>query len=56
LSAYFSGLYNKWDGNYYDKPRNLPQLIFGTIPLGIIQIPWINIDWHPAKEPYYIPL
>jgi len=42
---------NKWDGNYWNRPRILPKLIFG---LGLIGFPRINIDWHPALKPYDI--
>lgn len=43
---------NKWNNNYWDKQRIFPYPIFGLIQIGIIQIPWFNVDWHPAKEPY----
>jgi len=42
---------NHWNQNYWNRPRILPKLIFGS-NLGFI--PWFNIDWHPAKEPYVI--
>ena len=47
---------NKWDGNYWDEPRSSPYLIFGKISIRSIFgiIPWFEIDWHPAKEPYDI--
>ena len=44
----------------------IPKIISGIlqIPIGwpqypgeevkVVNIPWINIDWHPAKEPYDI--
>jgi parallel beta-helix repeat protein len=53
-SAYFRLLchQNKWDGNFWDEPRDTPVIIYGSI--GLVFIPWINIDWHPAKEPYDI--
>ncbi len=44
--------YNQWDENFWDKPRYLPYPIIGR--LGLLFIPWINIDWHPASEPYNI--
>jgi parallel beta-helix repeat protein len=44
---------NKWQGNYWDKPRIFPKLIFGYKD-GILWIRWINIDWFPAQEPYEI--
>jgi len=42
---------NHWKQNYWNRPRILPKLIFG---LNLFFIPWFNIDWHPAKEPYDI--
>jgi parallel beta-helix repeat protein len=42
---------NQWDGNYWGKPKLLPKVIFGYGGNNKL-IPWINIDWHPAKEPY----
>jgi parallel beta-helix repeat protein len=41
---------NTWSQNYWDRPRIFPKLIFGFHTFS----PWINIDWHPAKEPYDI--
>ena len=45
---------NKWDNNYWDRERIFPYPIFGLIQIGIIQFPWMNFDWHPAKEPHEI--
>jgi parallel beta-helix repeat protein len=45
---------NKWDGNYWNRPRVFPKLIFGYIEISHGDIPWFNIDWRPAKEPYDI--
>ena len=45
---------NKWDGNYWNRPRVFPKLIFGYIEIFYGNIPWFNIDWHPAQEPYDI--
>ena len=49
LSNSFS---NIWLGNYWDNwPGLIPKPIFGRI--GIFGfIPWLNFDWHPAKQPY----
>ena len=54
-SAYFNlfSFKNKWDGNFWNEPRDKPVIIFGSI--GLVFIPWINVDWHPAKEPYDLP-
>jgi len=52
---------NKWNENYWNRPRNLPKIIIGLFFIdffGIftrpIVIPGFNIDWNPAKEPYEI--
>jgi parallel beta-helix repeat protein len=44
---------NTFDGNFWDRPRSLPKLIWGSnlIP----DIPRFAVDWHPAQEPYEIP-
>jgi len=49
IADYQMSFFNKWDGNYWGKSRILPKLIFG-----INILPWIQIDWHPAQEPYDI--
>jgi parallel beta-helix repeat protein len=36
--------WNIWWGNYWDHPRILPKLILGIIP-------FIQFDWHPARQP-----
>jgi parallel beta-helix repeat protein len=41
---------NTFDGNYWDRPRILPKLIWGTNIVWLI--PKFVVDWHPAKEPY----
>jgi parallel beta-helix repeat protein len=55
------GWSNKWNENYWNRPRMFPKLIFGVVLLGFygvgsipIILPWFNIDWHPAKEPHDI--
>ena len=45
---------NTWKNNYWNRPRLSPKLIFGRIGLSEGLIPWINVDWHPAQEPYDI--
>ena len=53
--------YIKWNGNYWDNWMGIgPKYIFGNIfflgPLGpFFPLPMVNLDWHPAKEPYDIP-
>jgi len=62
LQARFDdSLFNTWDGNYWGRSRLFPKFIFGVlciIPPDLyfpgVYITWINIDWHPAKEPYII--
>ena len=48
------------DNNYWGNARLYPKLIIGLtyvpfIPFAIL-IPHILFDWHPAKEPYDIPM
>jgi len=50
---------NKWNRNYWGDSKEKPHVIFGRISIlpssfGFGIIPWINIDLHPAKEPYDI--
>jgi parallel beta-helix repeat protein len=54
-NAYFkSSLFNRWTRNYWDRARLLPYPIIGKMILWKITIPWINIDWSPAKKLYDI--
>ena len=46
---------NDINQNYWDRPRLLPKIIFGLKHF-IIDFPWIQFDWHPANEPYDIPV
>lgn len=43
---------NNWNGNYWNRPRLLPKLIFGMK----LNFPFtrIDFDWHPALKPYDI--
>jgi nitrous oxidase accessory protein len=42
---------NRFNGNYWDDWIGFgPKLIHGVL----LFIPWVEIDWHPAKEPYEI--
>jgi parallel beta-helix repeat protein len=55
---------NNWEQNYWGEEKESPKIIYGVIGIrleyilgyigGRIGFPWINIDWHPAKEPYDI--
>ena len=49
----FDGVFlNTIDSNYWERLVNIgPKLIFGRL---FLLIPWLIIDWHPAKEPYDI--
>ncbi len=49
-AVFDSSFYSRWDQNYWNSPRLFPKIIHGSVSV----IPWINIDWHPAKEPYEI--
>ena len=45
------------NGNYWNKARFFPKIISGRMIYGeglFNIIPWIFIDWNPAKEPYDI--
>ena len=43
--------WTNWNQNYWNRPRILPKPIIGTT---FFRFPWLNFDWHPAKEPYDI--
>jgi len=45
-AGFMEGFRNKWRGNYWKRPRLLPKLIIGR---RWFFIPWINVDWFPAK-------
>ena len=55
---------NKWKNNFWEEPQKFSYTIYGKVfyrrnfPLLKKEIEfnftWINIDWHPAKEPYDI--
>lgn len=58
LQAFFiSSFFNKWQQNYWNHSRFFPKIILGQIGGMIIQqrIPLLNVDWHPAQEPYDVP-
>ena len=65
--AFFTNSFlNRWKKNYWNESRILPKRIHGKIVLKWIVynlrpslqfiIPWVDIDWCPAKEPYDIGL
>jgi parallel beta-helix repeat protein len=51
---------NKWNGNYWSNSKEQPHIIIVRVSIrrpgfvGLSIIPWINIDWNPASEPYDI--
>jgi len=55
MDAFFtitdSSLSNQWNGNYWGRPRMFPKPVIGCIKKDMGYIPWVNFDWHPAKEP-----
>ena len=49
--------YNTWDGNYWDDSASdgkYPYAVYGNKLFILMWHKWINIDWHPATEPYDI--
>jgi len=45
---------NMWSENYWSESRILPKMIVGQtgfLPKQML-IPWVNVDWHPARQPY----
>jgi len=51
--AFFYNCNNNWDNNYWN--RTLPFVIItGEKTFRSIIFPWINVDWHPSREPYSI--
>jgi parallel beta-helix repeat protein len=47
---------NKWNHNYWNRPRLFPKIIFGTISINSIDLPWFNMDLNPSIKPYDIGL
>jgi nitrous oxidase accessory protein len=56
--AFFANsFFTKWQQNYWDRARLLPKVIIGGIGSTLIihkMIPFFNVDWKPAEEPYDI--
>ncbi len=49
----FENCTNKWDQNYWERPRILPKIIFGRQEIqNGWRIPLMDFDWHPALKPY----
>jgi parallel beta-helix repeat protein len=60
-SAYFeNSSLNRWKQNYWDDHiSRWPKCIHGLMRIPwnkTIVIRWINLDWHPAQQPYNIPV
>jgi len=53
-ASFFMEDYPNWNNNYWDRPRFFPKIIIGINGFFIFRFPWVNFDWHPAKEPYEI--
>jgi parallel beta-helix repeat protein len=47
-------LRNLWVKNYWDRPRFLPYPILSSLVLESGTLPWIDLDWYPAKLPMQI--
>jgi parallel beta-helix repeat protein len=54
FDAYFINCYNKWYNNYWNNTQYNIFPIHGKFTFLNLNIPFINFDWNPAKEPYYI--
>jgi parallel beta-helix repeat protein len=52
--AFFINCKNTWKENYWNRIRFFPKLIFGETEIFETTIPWLNIDWRPAKKPNQI--
>jgi parallel beta-helix repeat protein len=56
--AFFANsFFTRWQQNYWNRTRLLPKVIIGGVGSTLIiqkMIPFFNIDWKPALEPYNI--
>ena len=55
-AVFYNAFLNHWFRNYWDDwPGIIPRPIKGWFFLTFVRYyPWINFDWHPAREPYDI--
>jgi parallel beta-helix repeat protein len=53
-ASFWQSTTNNWDNNYWDKSRIFPKIIIGKTGNAWFGLPWINIDWHPAEDPFDI--
>ena len=53
-NVFFADSRNEWDQNYWGRPRYIPRIVVGgkTVMPYVYLMPWFEIDWNPAKEPY----
>jgi hypothetical protein len=54
-------LNSRWQGNYWIRPLNIgPKIVVGMQLLNIynrtLSLPFFEFDWHPAREPFDIPI
>lgn len=49
--VFFTSSLNRWNFNYWGRPRVLPKAIFGLMGF----IPWVNFDWRPLFIPRQVP-
>ncbi len=52
--AYYVDCSNNWSGNFWNRPRIFPKVIFGRKDTFDRFYNMIDFDWHPAREPYDI--
>jgi parallel beta-helix repeat protein len=52
--AFYMNCSNNWSGNYWNRPRILPMIIFGRKDPFARFKNMIDFDWHPVQEPYDI--
>ena len=54
-ALFVDSFFSVWERNYWNRPHLLPKVILGKVFVFYWIGPWlINIDWHPAQEPYDI--
>jgi len=41
----------RWGGNYWEEPLSQPKYIKGTMNIGTLELPWVNVDFRPASSP-----
>ena len=60
IQYFFEGIWditlNQWENNYWNDEMFHPKLIRGKMNVDPLSFPWVEIDQHPASEPYDIDL